>query len=205
MLILVGATLAACGGSSAAPPTTTTSTTSTIAVPSTAAQSAVTVPSTATQSVSSASPCRNGQITVSKGGGGVATGHSGEVILFSNSSNSSCSISGYPGVAGLDAQGAQVTQAKRTPSGFIGGLQPGVTTPPQVTLSPGQTASAIVEGTDLPVSGATSCTSYPSLLITPPNLTDSVRVIAPLPGCSPIEVHPIVPGSTGSTSTPPGE
>jgi Protein of unknown function (DUF4232) len=179
----------ACSGSSAVPATRST----------TSSSLAITVPSTAAQSVSSVAPCRNGQIAVSKGSGGVAAGHTDEVILFSNNSNSSCSTSGYPGVAGLDAQGAQVTQAKRTPSGFIGGLQPGPTMPPQVTLSPGQTASAIVEGTDVPISGATTCTSYPYLLITPPNLTDSVRVISPLSGCSPIEVHPIVPGSTGST------
>jgi hypothetical protein len=100
-----------------------------------------------------------------------------------------------------------VAQATRIPSGYLGGVNPGTTTPPQVTLSPGQTGSAMIEGTDNPPSGGTSCTYYPYLLITPPNLTDSVRIsvtdlstnIVGFPGCAPIEVHPIVPGTTGRT------
>jgi len=69
--------------------------------------------------------------------------------------------------------------------------------PKEVTLVTGQSASAIVEGTDVPTGNATSCPSYPKLLVTPPNATESVVVNAVMPGCSPIEIHPVVPGATG--------
>jgi hypothetical protein len=152
--------------------------------------------------------CHNGQIAVSGAGGGSGLGHQDQVILFTNQSQSTCALSGYPGVAGLDAQGNQRVQAERTPYGYLGGLQFGTTTPPSVSLAPGRTASAIVEGTDNPVGSATSCPSYPTLLVTPPNLTVSVRVTVTglgtnprgLPGCSPIDVHPVVPGSSGGAN-----
>ncbi len=129
------------------------------------------------------------------------------MILFTNQSQSTCTLSGYPGVAGLDAQGNQVVQAERTLSGYLGGIQPGATTAPTVTLAPRQMASATVEGTDNPIGSATSCPYYPFLLVTPPNLTESVRVTVSglgtnppgLPGCSLIEVHPVVPGNSGRT------
>jgi Protein of unknown function (DUF4232) len=130
----------------------------------------------------------------------------GQVVLFTNDSDSACLLSGYPGVAGLDADGHLVTQAIRTPSGYMGGIVSGPTTPPIVSLAPGQTASAIVEGTDNPLGTETSCPHYPFLLVTPPNLTEQVQVTVSglgssppgLPGCSNIEVHPVVPGSTGT-------
>jgi hypothetical protein len=122
------------------------------------------------------------------------------VLVFTNQSQSTCLLYGYPGVAGLDAQGNQVVQAQRTLNGYLGGLGNGATSPPTVRLAPGQAASATVEGTDVPVGAATTCPDYPALLVTPPNLTVSVHVAAGLPGCSPIEVHPVVPGNTGSES-----
>jgi hypothetical protein len=143
-------------------------------------------------------PCRDGQISVSGGGGGAGVGHEDQVILFTTSSQSACTLSGYPGVAGLDAMDTQVVQAERSLSGYLGGLENGAVTPPIVPLLPGQSASATVEGTDVPVGSATSCPSYPALLVTPPNLTLSVRVTPGLPGCSPLQVHPVVPGSSGS-------
>jgi Protein of unknown function (DUF4232) len=163
--------------------------------------------STTTTAGDAVAPCHNGQIAVSGAGGGSGLGHQDQVILFTNQSQSTCALSGYPGVAGLDAQGNQAVQAERTPNGYLGGLQSGTTTP-SVSLAPGQTASAIVEGTDNPVGSATSCPSYPTLLVTPPNLTVSVRVTVTglgtnppgLPGCSQIEVHPVVPGSSGGAN-----
>ncbi len=129
------------------------------------------------------------------------------VIGFVNTGSSACTLSGYPGVAALNAQGQQVAQAQRVPSGMLGGLHNGSTTPPLVTLSAGQTASAAVEGSDMPRDTATSCTYYPSFLVTPPNETHSVSVAAStggsgssqgFPGCAPITVNPVVPGSSGS-------
>ena len=99
-------------------------------------------------------------------------------------------LQGYPGVAGLNAAGQQVTQAVRTPFTHVG-------PPSAISLAPGQTASAPVQGSDVPVGTATTCTSYPSLLVTPPNETHSQAVLATLPGCNGLKVGPVVAGTTG--------
>ena len=141
---------------------------------------------------------------MSQGGGGAGLGHRSQVLVFTNTGQSACTLTGYPGVAALDAQGAQVAQAVRTPSGYLGGLATGTTTPPTVVLAPGQAASAMVEGIDNPQNGATSCPSYPAFLVTPPNLTQSVTLgltsSPAFPGCSPIQVHPVVPGTSGQST-----
>lgn len=198
MLVLIGASLTACGGSSATPPTTTsTPTTSTITVPSTTSPPTTVVPE---------SPCQISQLRISPGASGFGLGNVGLPILFTNVSQTTCTLSGYPGVAALDSQGNQVAQAKRELIGYIGGLQNNATSPPVVTLTSGQSASAEVEGTDNPVGAATSCTYYPSFLVTPPDETHSVTMstgvgqgsnIPGFPGCSPISVNPVVPGTTG--------
>lgn len=149
--------------------------------------------------------CENGQIAVTVHAAGAAAGSSGQVIGFVNVSKVACTLTGYPGVAGLDAQGRQVIQAQRQLMGMLGGCANFATTPPTVTLRPGQSASAMVEGTDNPVGTATSCTYYPSLLVTTPNLTRPIKVTETLsgssvpgfPGCSGIRVDPVVPGVTG--------
>ena len=184
------------------PPSTTPSSPTTVSPPG-----STTPASTTTTALASSAPlCTNGQVAVSDSGGGAGLGHEDQVIMFTNNSPFPCTLTGYPGVAGLNANGQQTVQAIRTLSGYLGGLWNGATTPPRVSLSPGQIASAIVEGTDNPIGTATSCPYYDYLLITPPNLTKSVRVrvfdlgVPPtsgLPGCSTIEVHPVVPGRTG--------
>jgi hypothetical protein len=108
-------------------------------------------------------------------------------------------MSGYPGVAALNATGRQVAQAQRTPSGYLGGMRTGSTTPPVVLLEPGAVASALVEGTAVPEGVASSCPTYPALLVTPPTSTLSTRLAVSLPGCSALEVHPVVSGTTGTT------
>ena len=206
---LVGLVASGCGSGA----TSKASTPATKAESSTSVLATTTFPSTSTASTrtatasvtSAASPCRDGQVAVSDFGGGAGLGHEDQVILFTNHSRSTCTLSGYPRVAGLNAQGRQVAQAERTLGGYLGGFQNGETTFSNVTLAPGQTGSATVEGTDNPVGTATSCPYYPYLLVTPPNLTVSVRLNVfglgtqptGLPGCTPIEVHPVVPGSSG--------
>jgi hypothetical protein len=149
-------------------------------------------------------PCDNSHITVSDSGGGAALGHEDQVLVFTNDGHSVCTLTGYPGVAGLNPSGAQVVQASRTLSGYLRGLLPGATALPVVSLAPGQTASALAEGTDNPT-GPQPCPHYPALLVTPPGLTEQVQVqVSDLstqgfPGCSGVEVHPVVPGSSGAS------
>lgn len=133
---------------------------------------------------------------------GAGLGHEGGTILFKNTGTSECSLAGYPGVAALNATGKQVAQAQRTPSGYLGGMETGSKTPPLVQLAPGAVASAMVEGTDVPEGTASSCPTYPALLVTPPTSRQSTRLAMSLPGCSPLQVHPVVSGTTGSTKPP---
>lgn len=195
--------LTACGGSSAAPSSTTSS------PPITSTRSPTTVPpSSTTPSTTSAatqSACQISQLRILPGASGGAVGNVGQTILFTNVSQTTCTMSGYPGVAALDAQANQVAQAQREPTGMLGGLQNTGVPIPLVKLTPGEGASAEVEGTDNPLGTATSCPYYPSFLVTPPGETHSVKVTAGLegssipgfPGCTPIGVNPVVPGMTG--------
>ncbi len=208
VMIIAGLVVTGCGAngnkSHAASPTTTTSGPPTPALtPNVPVTTTTAIGTTRTAASSALPPCRNGQISVTGGGGGAGLGHRDEVLLFTNRSPAACAMSGYPRVAGLDARGDQAVQAQRTLGGYMGGLPLDATSFPNVSLAPGQTASAKVEGTDNPLGSATSCPYYPDLLVTPPNLTDSVRVTVTasgtggFPGCSPIEVHPVVPGASG--------
>jgi Protein of unknown function (DUF4232) len=154
---------------------------------------------TTTSSAAGAPRCTFAELSISVGQTGAGLGHEGVAILFKDTGTSECSLFGYPGVAALNSSGQQVAQAQRTPTGYLGGLETGSTTPPVVVLSPGAVASALIEGTDVPVGTATSCTTYPALLVTPPTSTQSERLTVSMPGCSPVEVHPVVSGTTGST------
>ena len=124
-------------------------------------------------------------------------GHIGVIVVFTNTSPQTCKLMGYPGVAGLNAAGHQAVQAVRTLNGYMRVLPTGQG-PPVVTLTTGESASAFVEGTDVPTGNQTSCPTYPKLLVTPPNTTQQVTIDTSMPGCSPVQVHPVVPGTTGS-------
>lgn len=142
--------------------------------------------------------CTTPQLDVSAGKVGVATGHSGFPLLFNNTSSQECRLSGYPGVALLNTNGRQVVQAQRQPNGFIGGL-PGYSGGPlpAIGLGPGETASALVEGADVPPNGGALCEPITAMLVTPPNANQSVQLDVGVPGCSDFQVHPVVLGGTG--------
>jgi len=165
---------------------------------------APTTTTTTTTTTSTTAPaltkCTFADLSVTPGQYGAGLGHEGGVILFKNVGTTECTLSGYPGVAGLNSSGQQVTQAERTRAGYLGGFRTTAGPLPVVVLQPGQTASAFVEGTDVPHGTQPSCPNYPALLVTPPTSKTSVKITRQLPGCTPIEVHPIVPGTTGDAS-----
>lgn len=150
-----------------------------------------------------APPCQASQLTTTAVPAGVGLGHVAVNLLFTNTSTEACALSGYPGVAGVDSAGRQVTVAQHTPDGYLGGLSNGNVTPPLVTLAHGQTASAKVEGTDVPPGTQTSCPSITRLLVTAPNTSRPITVNVAPPDCSGLEVHPVVSGTTGNQQARP--
>jgi hypothetical protein len=194
--------LSACGGAnpSASKNGSTTSTTHPKHHHASATSTTTSTTTTSTTAAQSSARCQFTELAISTGQPGAGLGHEGFPILFRNAGTSACTLQGYPGVAALEATGTQAQQAQRTPQGYLGGMDTGSTTPPLVTLAPGQSASALVEGTDMPSGGATSCPTYPAVDVTPPTSTHTVRITSSLPGCSQIQVHPVLPGTTGTTT-----
>lgn len=143
--------------------------------------------------------CGIHQLRVSEGSGDAGLGHVGYPVRFRNRSQTACSVHGYPGVAGLNKHGKQVEQALRTKNGYLGGVRPGHPIP-TVILKPGQVASALVEGTDVPSGHQKHCRVLHGLLVTPPNDRRSVHLKHAPPDCSRIEIHPVVRGKDGTES-----
>jgi hypothetical protein len=196
-------------GPTTAPPATTASTQPATTVPATTVPAttavATTVPITTTTAPSEPAACESSALLVTLGTGGAGLGHEGIALLFKNVGHVACILHGYPGVALLNASGHQALQAVRSPSGYLGGLTPGTTTPPTLVVQPGETDSALLEGTDVATGDGPSCPSYLAALVTPPNQTVSTKLKLVkgasrdgFPGCSPVQIHPMVKGTTGS-------
>jgi hypothetical protein len=189
------------GGCTQPPATVTT-------VPAAGGGSTTTTTTTLPPSEIAAAPrCTTAELDVSALKFGAGLGNVAEVLAFKNVGAELCTLTGYPGVAALDARGGQVAQARRSLTAMMGGQDTG-TQPMTVPLEPGHVATATVDGSDNPVGTATSCVSYPALLVTVPAETRStvLRGIGwqgpgfaaqGFPGCTPIVVTPVVPGDTG--------
>jgi hypothetical protein len=137
--------------------------------------------------------CQTDHLHISLHGVPGGLDHLGTAIVFRNT-GSRCTLDGYPGLDGVTAQGRTV-HAKRLRAGYLGGahhVRP-------VQLAGGATASALFEGTAAAPGGhAASCPRFTHVLITPPNDTRSVsRSVRFGPLCS-LQIHPVVPGRTGT-------
>jgi hypothetical protein len=146
--------------------------------------------------VTTVNHCSYAQLKVKEVSAGAGLGHGGYRLHFRNTSHRVCSLRGYPGAAGLNKHGKQIEQAKRTKTGYIGGVSPGHPIP-TVILEPGQQATSVVEGTDVPTAHQKRCRVLHGLLVTPPGDHKSVHVRHAPPDCSRIEIHPVVRNKTG--------
>jgi Domain of unknown function (DUF4232) len=175
-------------GSQQAAPTATVTTT----VP--AASSSV--PATSLSPAAGPSACPNGSLQVKQG---VAQGYAGgvyEVIDFTNTSGSPCTLLGYPGVSLV--AGSSNTQiglaAKRS-----------TTTPVrQITLAPGATANALLQIVDALNFPSASCgpVKATALRVYPPNQTAAVLLPNASSGCAkPVQIMTIGAVQAGSGSS----
>jgi hypothetical protein len=134
-------------------------------------------------------------ITASPDGAGLS--HVGLILRFRNVGLIPCRMSGYASVVLFGASGSRNVIAAEKPFGYLGGLTPGTGPPPLVTLGPGQFASSLLEAVDFEVKSERACPRITSLLVTAPTATRSVRIPASFDGCSDVEIHPLVSGTTG--------
>ncbi|WP_312775941.1 DUF4232 domain-containing protein [Corynebacterium variabile] len=122
--------------------------------------------------------CHTSDLDVSVGDPDGAAGSVYRQLIFTNSSDSDCSISGYPGVslvAGGDTQVGAAADREDTPGEA-----------PVITLSPGDAASADLKLSNPGVYGD-QCTATPAdaLKIYPPDEKDSTTVtVDGLTGCT---------------------
>lgn len=140
--------------------------------------------------------CTKAGLALSTGSPSSGSGHRSVVVVFTNTANRPCRLVGYPGVAALNAGGDQVAQARRTAGGYLGGLAGGGQ-PPVVTLLAGQSASAMVEAMAFNPADGSACAGYRGLLVTAPDDVESTRLPWDTDGCADLQVHPVVPGTTG--------
>lgn len=110
----------------------------------------------------SGATCRSDQLDLVREHSGIATGHIGVEVAFHNHGSSACSLSGYPGVQLLDAQGhAATTHLQQAISAYTYKNQKVQT----VSLASGALAYFKLEWEDMSVEG---CVSSSSADITPP-------------------------------------
>jgi hypothetical protein len=134
-------------------------------------------------------------VSVTQGIGGA--GHFSSLILVHNNGPTACPLKGYPEVRLLNADGTEAGEATERPTGFTGGLPAGAPIP-DVDLKKGDVASAVMEGTDVPIGGATSCPSFPSYTITLPGWRNAETIDHSNGSCSGLYVHPFVIGFNGT-------
>lgn len=140
--------------------------------------------------------CAPPYLTLAVHSGSSGASHAGYVLVFTNTGQIACAMTGYPGVAILDSKDRQIIQASRTPNGYLGGLRG--TKPPAIGLPAGGTASALLEGLLFDPRTSGGCPTERALLSTPPNTTSPMKVAALTRICGQVQIHPMVPGSTGS-------
>jgi len=149
-------------------------------------------------SSSAVPPCRAVRITA--GQFGVGHGHFGGALLFWNEGRVTCTVRGYPRVETIPATGGGPEAIAHTPRGYLGGLLPGTTRIPVVTLAPSGVAAAILEGSVAPPASAARCPRYGALRVGLPGARTTTTLAIETAGCSHLQVHPIVVGTTGDES-----
>lgn len=152
--------------------------------------------STQTSAASGVSSCTGSHISLKINQGSSGMGHTGSVLVFTNTGSSTCTLYGYPGADVTD--GGQYNFASRMNATRVSGVA--VKT---VSLSPGSSASAMLEWDVNPTDGepasAANCAGMAGgyLEITPPNTIATIKSDPALDMCAALKVYPVVSGTTG--------
>lgn len=145
--------------------------------------------------------CTSAQLAITLGERQQVMAQPAIAVIFTNTGDAPCTLHGYPGVAGLDAGGHQITQAYRIQQVYEGGAS--TDAPTLVTLSSGVVASALIGGGANPINGESACPAdYAAVLVTPPGATGPTKLPVDFPSCSGLAVTPVIPGPTGGFFDP---
>jgi hypothetical protein len=144
--------------------------------------------------------CPAAGLVIKTGADEAAAGESYLTLIFTNSSATPCFLQGYPGAELTTASGGPLDAQRTT----------GAPAPSRVTLTPGQSASALLGWEHFPQNGSATvapadCPGYgaTTLLVTAPDQTTSARLTPPgtaSPVCWGFQVSPVVPGTAGRSS-----
>lgn len=195
--VLVGAAIvtAACTQSHPSSSSTTTSS-------STSSTQAISTTTSSTQAAGTAT-CQVNQLTLSLFGSSGAAGTLESTFDFHNTSDSSCSLYGFPGAQMLNASGGVLT----TQTTVRGGTYPFTDfSPSHVSLAPGGLAYFNVGYTDVPTGTESTCQMPAELEVTPPNDYSQLKIAFTASVCNQgrLTVSPVFgPGSSQTQTTAP--
>lgn len=148
-------------------------------------------PASATTPVPS---CTGALIAFSHGPSQGATGHGNVVLRFTNISQRTCSLRGYPGVDAVGRHGGVLGHARRTLNGFTGGASAVRT----IVLHSWQSASADLEWHNFDFRTSQGCRFSASIAVTPPNTYRTFHRNLSVSVCD-LQIHPVVKGTTGNS------
>ena len=141
--------------------------------------------------------CTGSQLSLKINQGSSGMGHTGSVLVFTNTGGAACTLYGYPG-ADVTEGGSYNFSPRMNATRVSGG-----TAVNTVTLAPGSSASAMLEWGVNPTGGGTAnaanCPGMDGgyLEVTPPNTTDTIKSDPPTDMCTDLQVFPVVAGTTG--------
>ncbi len=197
LLACCAALAAACSASTSTSSSPSSSTATPVSSPSAAPATPTTPAAATTPAVAGSAPCPTRYLGVKAGLSQGTAGSVYQVIDFTNISNVSCTLYGYPGISftSTGSSGGQIGLAAKenpTPAREV------------VTLAPGATANAllrIVDAGNFPPATCGMVTAH-WLVIYPPNQTTPVYLSYTSPTCSKqvqtLFVNVVQPGSGGS-------
>ncbi|HWG28547.1 DUF4232 domain-containing protein [Actinospica sp.] len=141
--------------------------------------------------------CTGSQLSLKINQGSSGMGHTGSVLVFTNTGSTACTLYGYPG-ADVTENGSYNFSPRMNATRVSGG-----TAVKTVTLAPGSSASAMLEWSVNPTGGGTAnaanCPGMDGgyLEVTPPNTKDTIKSDPPVDMCTDLQVFPVVAGASG--------
>ena len=147
--------------------------------------------------------CADTELAVSVAAAQGGLGHAGMVIHYRNVSATTCSLSGYPEIIGLNFTTGKSRAAGRIRNGYLGGWTGYVnkkvrSLPLVVLLAQHGVASSMVQWADCATAQQKGCTVLASLWVNTPNSDRPFAIKSWMLVHGYFDATPIVPGNTGS-------